>query len=481
VVQLEDCAPEKQALGFVLMPRRVSRAGCLVAHSFGSKSREDDLRTHELQVCPRGAERPMGIGQVLTLLTTFTGFLGASVLVVDVGVFSLFPHRVLLIFLSWVMLIGLLRTRQGMRTWFRGVAGYAEFLLVWLLYALCSIAWSVDPLQGGRYTVFLLSGILVCFGTIRYTQTEKSMVMLYRTWLIGLAVFVIAGIDEQYFQVNGGGISSLLGRAEGASELDVFGSPNEYATLLSLAIPFALTAARYLRSHLAKAFWVCVSFGGTVHVIVASSRANLLALILQLTVLVTVLTPSVRRVRTAGVAVGVFLLVLVAVPNVVESCYEKVGQQLESVVVQARLETGSVGVRMNLVRNGLNFLVGTYGFGVGAGNGEVWMGSRAVYDTQGILSLHNWWLEILVDYGIWIFAGYMLCYIHILWSLWKEWRVSSTRNDRMISEALVLSMVGFAVASVSSSSIMALTPQWLLLAFALAFLNRARRKREVAR
>ncbi|MDK2897346.1 MAG: teichuronic acid biosynthesis glycosyltransferase TuaC [Candidatus Atribacteria bacterium] len=38
-------------------------------------------------------------------------------------------------------------------------------------------------------------------------------------------------------------------------------------------------------------------------------------------------------------------------------------------------------------------------------------------------------------------------------------------------KALLLALVGFFFASISSSSIMAFNPQWLLFAFALAFLN----------
>ena len=48
----------------------------------------------------------------------------------------------------------------------------------------------------------------------------------------------------------------------------------------------------------------------------------------------------------------------------------------------------------------------------------------------------------------------------------------------MICKALLVSLVGFFFASVSSSSIMAFNPQWLLFAFALSYLNYFRNKEE---
>ena len=41
----------------------------------------------------------------------------------------------------------------------------------------------------------------------------------------------------------------------------------------------------------------------------------------------------------------------------------------------------------------------------------------------------------------------------------------------MICEALLVSIIGFFVASMSSSSILAFKPQWLLFAFSLSFIN----------
>ena len=48
----------------------------------------------------------------------------------------------------------------------------------------------------------------------------------------------------------------------------------------------------------------------------------------------------------------------------------------------------------------------------------------------------------------------------------------------MVCEALLVSLIGFFFASVSSSSIMDFNPQWFLFAFALSYLNYFRNKEE---
>ena len=86
-------------------------------------------------------------------------------------------------------------------------------------------------------------------------------------------------------------------------------------------------------------------------------------------------------------------------------------------------------------------------------------------------------LEILINYGIFVFVGYILFYLGLVLTMWRVHRRTKNREEKMICEALLVALVGFFLASISSSSIMAFSPQWLLFAFALAFLNYQRIRR----
>ena len=161
-------------------------------------------------------------------------------------------------------------------------------------------------------------------------------------------------------------------------------------------------------------------------------------------------------------------------------------EQISSLFYQ--IETASVGIRINLIKNSLLCLSKSFGFGVGTGNAEYCIENYGVYWTKDIVNVHNWWLEILTNYGIFVFAGYLIFYLSLIRSLYKYHKQLTTykkppktenkqlTTERMICEVLLISLIGFFLASISSSSIMAFNPQWLLFAFSLAFLNYSRQK-----
>lgn len=67
--------------------------------------------------------------------------------------------------------------------------------------------------------------------------------------------------------------------------------------------------------------------------------------------------------------------------------------------------------------------------------------------------MHNWWAQVLVEYGALIFVLYVVAYMWLLRRVLAG--VLRTRNERLrlAGEALFCSPAGFAVASRSPSSI----------------------------
>ena len=251
----------------------------------------------------------------------------------------------------------------------------------------------------------------------------------------------------------------------------VFHNPNDYATFLALSIPFAFGLLRYARKQWTRMLGLGSALAAFYIIVIAGSRANIVAVLLEITFLVLVLANLRQKIKVSVVTTGGLVIALLLLPGAVQEFFSEVTEQLGSISIQAKLHTGSIAVRANLGRNSLMFLYVTAGFGVGAGNAEYWMANFARYDTSGILNLHNWWLEILVNYGLFIFAGYLLFYGGLLYNIWRIWQRASDRTARMVSEALLTALVGFSVSSISSSTIIAFKPQWFLFAFSVAFLN----------
>jgi len=85
--------------------------------------------------------------------------------------------------------------------------------------------------------------------------------------------------------------------------------------------------------------------------------------------------------------------------------------------------------------------------------------ARNIYFNIGTNS-YNLRIELLTNYGILVFVGYITFYMGIIRNLWKLYHGKQTKEEKMICEALLVSLVGFFFASISSSSIMAFKPQW---------------------
>jgi hypothetical protein len=92
---------------------------------------------------------------------------------------------------------------------------------------------------------------------------------------------------------------------------------------------------------------------------------------------------------------------------------------------------GSTGVRLNLVRNGWEMILGTGGAGVGAGGfpSAITHGFGR-FNTAGIVNPHNYWLEIGAQYGVIVLAGVIFVVTWWMILLMRNLRLARLRGDR---------------------------------------------------
>ena len=413
----------------------------------------------------------------LLYLTFIAGFIGSAFLAIPVGTIHIFPYRVLLPLLWLIFAMEILLKGQVDLSHIK-VKSYLQFLALWLIYAVLSLAWVASKTDAIRQIFFLFMGASVIFFVVYYFSNGKDLKRLYYLWLLILAALIPLGLWEN-LTGNHLGVSTLIGAPQANISMPsaVFSGANEYATYLALSIPFVLALIRYRRDVFARCVGLGVLLASLYLLLETFSRANYLAVILEFAFIFTFLFKLKAKFKAIIVGGLLVLALVVAFPGPTQRITGTIGEQIESITSPWSLTSGSTGVRINLVRNSLVFLARTGGFGVGAGNAEYSMGNFPVYDTRGITNPHNWWGEILVDYGIFIFAGYILFYLGLILRLYRIHRHLGDGPEKMICEALLVALVGFFLASISSSSIMALRPQWFLFAFALAFLNHQRIKR----
>ena len=110
------------------------------------------------------------------------------------------------------------------------------------------------------------------------------------------------------------------------------------------------------------------------------------------------------------------------------------------------------------------------GFGVGAG------GSVAIQEKLGgvdgrITSMHNFWLEVIVDAGILFGVVFLIWYLSLAWKLYLVGLRSKLSHIKYFGKSISLSLIIFIPAAITSSSVIYFLPMWLLFGFAIATLE----------
>jgi teichuronic acid biosynthesis protein TuaE len=421
----------------------------------------------------------LSLERILLYLTIIAGFIGPAFFLIPIGPIHLFPYRIFLALLWMLFAMGLLSKRGRLNASHIKVKPYLQFLAFWLLYALLSLAWAANKADAARDIIFLFMAVSTIFFTVYYFSNKRDLERFYYLWLLIMVAFIPIGLWEN-LTGNHLSVSGLIGAPQSVIFMPsaVFSGPNEFATFLALSIPLVLAFIRYQRGFFARASG-CVGLVTSFYLLIATgSRANYISVILEFAFLFVVLL-KLRQKLKAALIIGLLILgIFVAFPQLSQQAFNTMSSQLASIMEEWELSYGSTGIRINLIKNSLIFLARTGTFGVGAGNAEYWMENLQVYPTYGIINPHNWWAEVLVQYGVFIFTGYLLFYLSLIIKLYAIYYRLSDKTERMVCEGLLVGLVGFSFASISSSSIMALNPHWLLFAFGLAFLNYCRNRRE---
>lgn len=129
---------------------------------------------------------------------------------------------------------------------------------------------------------------------------------------------------------------------------------------------------------------------------------------------------------------------------------------------QTSYKMTSYKIRLNLIKEGLDFTWGSGLVGIGGGNFEDKIRSGRYHDTGWIENAHNFWIETLANYGIFIFTG--LVYIYMQWvrRLYKKIRFKTDRNSSFY-QACFVALLFFIPLSITPSTLKWMYPVWFFL------------------
>lgn len=376
----------------------------------------------------------------LLIFAAFVAPLGARIFAIPtpVGEFSLFRITILI---SLIIYIILNRFKLIIATTKKNKYSIC-YLLALIFYALITVCWSRDISDWMRSSFFLLIAVIA---TILYShcfRTEKELVLPFRGLFWGVL------------------IQSCIGWYEFFTGIYLFRNDVQFRPIFGgFGLPIAM---QYNANNFALLLFIGVCVSGICYL--KSQKWNIIYLIGGINFIILAFLTTSRSAIIGILLLGVFLLIsngkkrplFVIIPLIVVFALPQSVDYIQNTLqFSFSAESGSDYIRTNLIKNGFHFLGKTWGMGVGAGQIANWITSDAIYPTQGIQAMHNWWMELLTSYGIFMFAGYVIFYIKLFRDYYQRFKINKSGMAMMICAA----MFGFVIAAIGPSS--ALSIEWL--------------------
>ncbi len=337
----------------------------------------------------------------------------------------------------------------------------SSFFYVWFILIVGSV-WRAEKIGTWAYflvwisTAILFQQILYkCDGRVAFDAAARAAAdALLIHSLIGLYE---VSVDKYLFET--GNVSSY---DYGKAAIGIFHNLNDYATFVTTMLPFSVYRLFSEKKTPFRIYYAAL-FGLSIYMILCSrSRAAMLTLLILAVTYLHVFCRNSNKRKLILLAVVGFLLVLYM-------SYAPLRQIVTEFFQQNTIneESGSDKARINLINNGLHFLVVTHGFGVGAGNLNEWLSSRSIFNIGQLTYIHNWYAEILVTFGI----PFMLLYVYFHLKVFFSILAAGTKSKQIFSleNTILLSFVSFSIVSISSSSNFYSEWVWMYLVLVSAF------------
>lgn len=417
----------------------------------------------------------MKLREIIIALLLVSAFAGVGI---SYGKFYLF-HLIFLIVLGYCV-----ANRKSMAL--PKLKGYSMvYPLALLAFFSLSVLWTPETTEGLKYLIYMIIACGILYLPQLLVTSKLQLKRAISMIAILSALEILIGLLE-YFSSFRYPISpyshnvTLFNRKYSipdglASEsIEILHStptgfhwnPNNFATVMLILIPFFIYA---------KNWWIKLSgvLSCTFLIFVSNSRTAIFALIV---VLIICFIQSFRINKKGFIySVGALVTILAIVLNfttiggIISTKFRSSTTAVNVLLFEYQTDNNSIGVRQKIIRNAFTEISENHFLGSGIGASKY---SQIKHGkSQGkITSIHNYWLEILVDGGILIFFSFMLWYIILIRDLGRY----TSKSDGMLkplAKACLAALMGCILMGFSVSSFTYFLPFWVLISISLMVLK----------
>jgi len=363
-----------------------------------------------------------------------------------------------------------------------------NFLWLMLVWYAITLIWSRNMQLGLYHLFYIANGIVIVLALQQAVKTASDLrkvisisgIILF----VEMAICLMAGIFGiqwpispysdyiVFFMREPGFAENLPAAAIEAIRHTPTGfrwNPNDLAVTMLIVLPFFLFYRK-------RAVGITGTLVSLVIILLTGSRGALIALFIMALAFVLLYLKRKQKIRVFAIAT-VGLLILFAASPFLKKQYpvkyreiSTTGDALNKYLFtdhEQVNDTSSIAIRQNLVSNGMSAWKNSYGMGVGAGNSvQVQMDND---NTHDVYSMHNFWIEILVEAGILFFILWCVWYFLLLRKVFIIGKKHSDDFIRYCSKASSLAMIGLVIGLISMSSAIYFLPMYLL--FGIGFVT----------
>lgn len=388
-------------------------------------------------------------------------------LIVTISIFPFTGHLAILVLLSTLLITAFsYKVLQGTLT--LNQKDYTKnryffwFMLGLLVYSIISVFWVVDFRGWMNYNVYLFIGsvsLIACNYVLKNSDDFYDLFYLISIYsMIHNIIGWINVLTGKYILSNSPLIPDFQ---EKGNPLSLFNNTNDLATFLVFSIFLCIAMSFYTKKLSHKVVLFINTLSSLILLYLTMSRANYLALILGFMTFCFFICKKKSLVYIFSIIFAVLGISIYSVPIVFGA--------INSFLTETLFNSGDL-IRINLIKNGFVFLKDSFGFGVGAGNIPYYLENYSRFEIGTIFSLHNWWLDILITYGVGLFILYLVYYGKLVVILYK---MKNTSNDfvRYTSISFISILSSYLIGSTSSSSNFPIMWIWVFFAIMISFLN----------
>lgn len=357
------------------------------------------------------------------------------------------------------------------------------FYLAWFIYIL-NIFSSIDRFYSLQYIIYVLIGLSIILFINKFSYNFKTYNETFNILKILFLTAVVIAVLEIFtpFRLPSSPFSTYanLFRMAGLdsnflSVIDLeeikyiptsfWGNPNHLAVAMIIILPFFLFSSAMM-----------VKFFGSITVCIiilfSGSRGSFISYILGCLIYFIFFN---KMKSFLFLSLLLFLIAYLFIFNeIFDSTNPYIAEFINIIpalfdyLFDDVTELNSVGIRKQLIVDGFNALIASHWLGLGPG-GSILLQSNG--GVMGITSMHNFWIEILVDGGIIFFSIFLFWYLFVLVKLYSIYKFSKFDYFRYHAGALFLSMLIFLPAAISASSVIYFLPMWILFGLAIALIS----------